>query len=162
MLTPAQPVSRHSRAFTAGVVAISSAQASAWRVAPPSAAASAGSVAQRVPRPTTATGISSVPGGSAGSSPPASPKLTSAPAPSATRRSAAARAPAGVPPPIATGQGRGESKRASAARPTTNPTRAPQQSGGAAVIARRANLRSSSASQNPNATRRSLRSRSTR
>ena len=55
------------------------------------------------PRTARRDGITTVPGRSAGSSPPARPKLTSAVAPCSISRVAASSAPAGVPPPARTG-----------------------------------------------------------
>src|SRR5580698_4650024 len=65
-------------------------------------------------------GMTIVPGGRAGFSPPATPKLIKEAAPFATRYSAARVAPLGVPPP-ARAWPRGAASRASAVRPVMIP-----------------------------------------
>ena len=68
-------------------------------------------------------GTMMAPGRSAGSNPPARPKLISAEAPADMSEHAAACAPAVVPPPTATGKPSRCTMRASATRPTTTAAR---------------------------------------
>ena len=113
------PVRWWRRRFSATLAITASAPSTMSSVAPPSIRDRFASAAKRSSPAITVVGTMRAPGRSAGSSPPASPKLINAEAPAVMSDHAAACAPSVVPPPMATGQPSRRAMRASATRPTT-------------------------------------------